>query len=424
MPDLLAPPSQVIETERRITLGKIKLLHFADVHLGIETYGRLDPATGLSSRLLDFTACLDEAVDRALDESVDLAVFCGDAYRSRDPNPTCQREFAKRVRKLATSGVQVFLLVGNHDLPVSTSRANSVDIFETLAVPNVHVGRKIGVHIIETRRGAVQIIALPWLSRAMVLAKEDHKNKTLEEVNKLLEEYVAGAVARLVQGLDPTLPAILAAHVSVFGATWGSEKGVMLGQDIVVPKSVVSHRSLDYVALGHVHRHQVVGNYPLIVYAGSIERVDFGEEAEDKGFVIAQVERGEAEYTFIPVKARRFLTVDVRAESDDPLADVLAAIARHNVEGAVVRVSIHTTPDKEGKIHYNEVRRALKDAHHVAAIAKHVERKHRTAFAGKLAEQMTPREALELYLKNKQYPAERARALLEYSDTILRYDAQ
>ena len=33
---------------------RVKILHFADLHLGVESYGRIDPATGISSRLLDF----------------------------------------------------------------------------------------------------------------------------------------------------------------------------------------------------------------------------------------------------------------------------------------------------------------------------------------------------------------------------------
>ena len=93
----------------------MKILHCADLHLGVETYGRIDPATGLSSRLLDFLSTLDQVVDYALANKVDLVLFCGDAYKSREPSQTQQREFARRINRLATSGIAVFLLVGNHD---------------------------------------------------------------------------------------------------------------------------------------------------------------------------------------------------------------------------------------------------------------------------------------------------------------------
>ena len=80
----------------------MKIVHFADLHLGVETYGRPDPATGLSTRLLDFLRAFDELVDFAIEEQVDVVLFCGDAYKSREPSQTHQREFAKRGRKFST----------------------------------------------------------------------------------------------------------------------------------------------------------------------------------------------------------------------------------------------------------------------------------------------------------------------------------
>ncbi|MGB9881048.1 MAG: metallophosphoesterase family protein, partial [Anaerolineae bacterium] len=139
----------------------IKVLHFADLHLGVENYGKLDAATGLHTRLLDFLRSLDELVEYALKERVDLVLFAGDAYKNRDPNPTHQREFAKRIRQLAAADIPVFLLIGNHDLPNLVGRANTLDIFATLEVPNVYVGRKLAVHRIQTRSGPLQIVALP-----------------------------------------------------------------------------------------------------------------------------------------------------------------------------------------------------------------------------------------------------------------------
>ena len=72
----------------------ILALHFADVHFGVETYGRYDAATGLSTRLLDFRAALMAGIDEALRRGVEIALFAGDAYKARDPSQTHQRAFA------------------------------------------------------------------------------------------------------------------------------------------------------------------------------------------------------------------------------------------------------------------------------------------------------------------------------------------
>jgi exonuclease SbcD len=117
----------------------LKILHFADLHLGVESYGRINPETGLSTRLEDFLNALDQVVNYALENKIDLALFCGDAYKSREPTQTQQREFAKRINLLATSGIPVFLLIGNHDLPNAIGRATTTEIFDTLAVKNVYV---------------------------------------------------------------------------------------------------------------------------------------------------------------------------------------------------------------------------------------------------------------------------------------------
>ena len=79
----------------------MRILHFADLHIGVENYSRVDPETGLSTRLQDFLNTYDELVDYAIETSVDLVLFCGDAYKSRDPSQTHQREFAKRIAKLS-----------------------------------------------------------------------------------------------------------------------------------------------------------------------------------------------------------------------------------------------------------------------------------------------------------------------------------
>ena len=139
----------------------MKIIHFADLHLGVENYGRIDPATGLSSRLTDFLAAFDELVDFALAEKVDLVLFCGDAYKTREPTQTQQREFARRINRLATAGIPVFLLTGNHDLPNAIGRATATEIFDTLAVKNVYVANRPDIYKIPTPGGTVQVVAYP-----------------------------------------------------------------------------------------------------------------------------------------------------------------------------------------------------------------------------------------------------------------------
>ncbi|HEY90749.1 MAG TPA: exonuclease SbcCD subunit D, partial [Dehalococcoidia bacterium] len=100
----------------------MKIVHFADLHLGVENYGRIDPDTGLSSRLNDFLFAFDTLIDFAVEKQADLIIFCGDAYKNREPTQTQQREFARRISRLSGSDIPIFLLIGNHDLSNAIGR--------------------------------------------------------------------------------------------------------------------------------------------------------------------------------------------------------------------------------------------------------------------------------------------------------------
>ena len=150
----------------------MRILHFADLHLGVENYsGGINPETGLSWRLHGFLAALDEVVAYALNNDIDLVLFCGDAYRSREPSQTHQREFARRIWKLASAGIPVFLLIGNHDLPNAIGRATTMEIFRTLEIENVTVANAPGNYRVETKAGPLQVVALPWARRSALLSR-------------------------------------------------------------------------------------------------------------------------------------------------------------------------------------------------------------------------------------------------------------
>jgi exonuclease SbcD len=237
-----------------------------------------------------------------------------------------------------------------------------------------------------------------------------------------VQQLVAENIQALAAQVDPSLPAILAGHFSVSEARFGSERVVMLGRDVVVLRSVLADPIWDYVALGHVHRHQELndGQHPPIVYCGSLERIDFGEEMEPKGFVVAEVRRGHTEWQFQPVEARRFVTIraDVRDEAD-PLAALLAAIARHDVADSVVRVFVQARPEQEGLIRDADVRRALSAAYSVAGVSKEIERAYRQRLGGESPEGLTPAELLARYLESRGTPPQRIEILLQHAEEIL-----
>ncbi len=407
----------------------MKILHFADLHLGVESYGRIDPATGLSSRLQDILSALDQVVDYAIENRVDLVLFCGDAYKSREPSQTHQREFARRIKRLSTSDIPIFLLVGNHDLPNAIGRATTTEIFDTLAVENVYVSNHPDIYPIATKSGTIQIASLPWLRRSSLLSREDTKNLDFEQINQRLQQVLTGVIADHARKLDPALPSILAAHVWVAGAELGSERSMVIGQEHVLLLSNVANPAFDYIALGHIHHHQVRSTSPPVVYAGSLERLDFGEEDSEKGFYIVEIETDRegserrVSFDFHPVAGRRFLTINLTLDEEDtdPTSTMLRAIGEQGerVGDAIVRLQISLPAENEGQLNDNEIREALKTAHYFT-IAKDIQREARSSRLGKwTAEEITPAEALKLYLESKKVSPERTKLLLEYGERLI-----
>ncbi|MCP4516226.1 MAG: exonuclease SbcCD subunit D, partial [Delftia sp.] len=358
-----------------------------------------------------------------LAREVDLVVFGGDAYKRRAPNPTYQRAFARRIKRLADAGVTVVLLVGNHDLPAMAQKASSIDIFHTLSVPNVVVGRVEEVHRIETRRGPVQVVTVPYPVRSRLLSRPEYRGLSMADLDQALRQVVTDLIEALKAELDPDVPAVLSGHFSVSGAVWGSERGVMLGRDVVVPKSTLADPAFDYVALGHIHKHQNLTadlpGTPPVIYSGSLERIDFGEERQTKGFCWVELARGATSWEFVPVTARPFVTIraDVR-RADDPTQTVLQAISHHDVSDAVVRLIVQTTPDTEARLRDKEIEKALDGASYLAAFVKNTERPERVRLGGATPESLTPAELLERYLESKNTPPERAKTLLQYAEEI------
>jgi exonuclease SbcD len=399
----------------------------ADLHIGVENYGRIDPETGLHTRLNDYLSRLDEAIDLGLRERVDAVLIAGDIYKNRTPNPTHQREFAKRIRRLREAGLPVFILIGNHDVSPTIGRANSIEIFHTLALDGVTVAARPGVHRISTAAGDFQIIAMPWVTRHNLLTRDEMRLASLREVETTLLERVDRFLQAAVHERDPQIPTVLTVHGTIHGATTGAEQQMMLDRDLVLPRSVVALPGVEYVALGHIHRHQVLGEHPPVVYPGSIERVDFGEEHEPKGCVIVDLALGQAEWRFVPLSARPFITLDVDVrKSPEPLARVALAIEKRDLQGAVVRIKIQALAEQAELLRPDDIRSMLEEAQAfvVAAVAVEIERTGRSRLAPDgqdPLEGLTPRRALELYLRSKT-PAlseDRISALLAAADELL-----
>ncbi len=349
----------------------IKILHFADAHIDIANHGRQDPQSGLALRAMDFLKALDTIVDTAIERKVDLVIFAGDAYRDRTPAPTFQREWGRRMLRLSRAGILTLLLVGNHDLSPALGRAHALQEFDTLEVPHVRVLDKPQLLGPDDLEGLpLQVIALPWLSRSRMMAAlpldGTQREQIYEQMGDLLNELMG---KWLNEAIDPNLPVVLMAHASVQGAKYGGERSVMLGNDLVLPPALVKDPRLDYVALGHIHKAQDLNEdaRPPVIYPGSIERVDFGEAADDKFFVVVEldeVKRERAKVEWVKLNGRRFIDRFERIVTAEEMSDWLmeALPPQSELAEAVVRLTVEYPRSLESMLDEAELRRQAEGA--------------------------------------------------------------
>jgi len=346
----------------------VKILHFADAHINMANYGRQDPESGLPMRVMDFLKSLDEIATTAIEEKVDVVLFAGDAYKDRNPAPTFQREWGRRIMRIANAGIPVVLLVGNHDLSPSLNRAHALEEFNTLEIENVIVADAPKFYGPDDLWGLpLQLISMPWISRSGMLAHLDLSPKNPDEIYEVLENKIGNVIDEWLGNADPQFPVVLASHASIQGAVYGGERTVMLGKDLVLSGSLVKDARLDYVAMGHIHKPQDLneGQHPPVVYPGSIERVDFGEAQDKKYFVIAEVEKGKTRYEWRELKGiRKFIDRQLKLESNEQVTDQLrrALPSMQEMEGAIVRLSLEYPRDWESLIDEAALREITSEA--------------------------------------------------------------
>jgi DNA repair protein SbcD/Mre11 len=381
----------------------IKFLHFADIHLGVENYGRLDTNTGLHSRLNDFIKSLSTTIEIAIEEKVDFALFCGDAYKNNNPSPTHQREFAKQIYRLSESSIPTVLINGNHDNPLTYGRASALDIFQTLNIPNIHVVTEPRLINLKTVKGMVQIVGIPWPTKNQYLEKDEYRNSDINTINKKIRKRLLKKIKSLMSELNLEYPKILVAHLTIAESMFsGSENYAVIGNDPVVPVQFFLDSIFDYVALGHIHKYQnlnTTGDIP-VVYSGSMEKINFGEEKEDKGFCIGSIDdRGRAEYEFIPLPTRKMISIDIDIKGvNDPTTSFLAEIEKHDLKDAIIKIHYDISEGQEEKLDFRKINEALKDAFLVTGITRNISRKPNTRRSS-LSEKMDVFSALSEYIK-------------------------
>jgi DNA repair protein SbcD/Mre11 len=395
----------------------IQFIHTADIHFGVENYGTIDPKIGIHSRLLDFEQALNACIDVAITRNVDFFLFCGDAYKTAHPTPTQQRLLLQCLLRLHKAHIPIVLIIGNHDNPLSFGKTHALDVFGAMPLDGFHVIAQPTSFMLTTKSGPIQIVGIPWPTRNTLALNNQHFFKHAESITEYISHAVGSIIHAYAQELDATMPAILAGHLTVSSGIFsGSEKRAIYGTDPILLPSRLAIAPFDYIALGHLHRYQQInpGSHPAIVYAGSIERVDFGERKEDKGFCLVTIESKEVTtHEFIKSPMRSFIQVELElAKQGNQTQQIIQRLKHYNLEGAIVKIVYHLPAGTIDHVDLQGVELACKSAMHVASIVP-IHTHQSRASRSSIKTDMDFATLLEAYFDHKPELKERKKELIE-----------
>jgi exonuclease SbcD len=260
----------------------VRLLHTSDWHVGKVLKGQ--------SRLDDQVKALAAVVDVARAERPDLVLVAGDLYDTASPTADATRIVTRALSALRATGADVVAVGGNHDngpaLDALRSWAEAAGITLRGAV------RGAAEHLITGRTAGGEewrLVALPFLSQRYAVRAGELFELTEAEATQTYADHVARLIARLAEGFGADTVNLVTSHLTVVGAkAGGGEREAHTIMSYAVPGTIFPSNA-HYVALGHLHRAQVVPAPVPVRYCGSPLAVDFGEEENAPSVAIVDV---------------------------------------------------------------------------------------------------------------------------------------
>lgn len=287
----------------------IRIIHTGDFHLG-NRFSGLEGNNIEEQRRKDMYENMNYIADFTIKNKADIVLICGDIFHR--PNPSSQDfvEFSRFVGRLVRENVHVIAIAGNHDRPKTRGAKSPIEGLIKAGVPNFYyIDRCPNDPIILEIEGKglkVGIVAIPYIDPRVLESKG-----ISERYEKIIENRIAILRERM-ENHNPDVK-ILMLHVML------READLTKIKTLYVKERKISYNSLheeyfDYVALGHVHKPQKIGK--CIYYSGSIERMAFDEENEEKSFNFVEISpNGEINVRTVKLKCRKMITKSIKVEN-------------------------------------------------------------------------------------------------------------
>lgn len=291
----------------------MRILHTSDWHLGQHFMGK--------SRQAEHQALIDWLLVQVDDYAVDAVLVAGDIFDTGTPPSYARELYSQLVVRLHAAGVALLLLGGNHDSVAMLGESRELLACLSATVVAAADDPAAQVRVLPRRGGQGEagciVCAIPFIRSRDVLqsqAGQSAEDKQQSLQTAIQAHYLAvydAACARRVEleaELGRTLPLIATGHLTTVGASASeSVREIYVGALEAFPTTAFP--PADYIALGHIHRSQLVGGLEHIRYSGSPIPLSFDEACQQKTVLLVDLDGdGLKAVTLLPVPRFQALT--------------------------------------------------------------------------------------------------------------------
>lgn len=303
-----------------------------DTHFGSgPNLGRVDSATQLHTRLLDYQNTFNNNIDYFEKQGIDLVILTGDIFETRHPTSSQHKIFSSCIKRGIDKGMEFIIVVGNHDQQRDIS-TNTIDLYKTLGLDKVHVFDEFGTFKYQDNT----IFLMPF---------RDRKNFGVSTNQEALD-IIKSKLDELGFSNPKIKNKIVIGHYMFEGSIFtGTEYDASINE-IYLLKDMFSECSA--TVMGHIHKGEVLQKSPKIIYSGSMERNTYGERDYDKGVVVINTE-DFSKSKFVKVKTRSLFDIKIdysekQIEKGEVLKQILSDIdsfaEENDLNGSISRVAV------------------------------------------------------------------------------------
>lgn len=268
----------------------MKILHTADWHIGKVLHRQ--------SLYEDISLFFDWIINYIRDHKIDLLLVSGDIFDLANPSNSDTKLYYHTLYRLSKTNVKIIITGGNHDsISLLDAPSALLDVLDITVIGGARDDKYEEIIPIYSQDEIPEciVLAVPFLRdkdlRASMQASETGDKSSI--INDAIKLHYDDLVRMAKEKYGDSVPLLAMGHLYMKGSiSSDSEREIHIG-NLEGLDSKIIHPEIDYMALGHIHKPQKIGNKNNIRYSGSPVFLDFSEREYDK--MVIEIEIGENE---------------------------------------------------------------------------------------------------------------------------------